>query len=94
MGTASNSTMGAAPQPSTKTATATTETLNSATAPPSSNAAIIQSDVPESSQKGKKARVNPTAIAAIPKGIQFQFVLQCLAVRFALGIMLKKFAQI
>jgi len=42
----------------------------------------------------KRARVNPTVIAAIPKGIQFQFVQQFLAVRFAMGIMLKKFAQI
>jgi len=70
--------MGAAPQPLSTTETASIEILKPATAPPSSNNAVIQSDVPESSQKGnKKSKGKPYCYRCHTKG---HTILVCTAV--------------
>ncbi|CAD6342779.1 unnamed protein product [Miscanthus lutarioriparius] len=78
LGAVSNPTMGAAPQPLSTTETASIEILKPATAPPSSNNAVIQSDVPESSQKGnKKSKGKPYCYHCHTKG---HTILVCTAV--------------
>jgi len=95
LGAVSNPTMGAAPQPLSTTETASIEILKPATAPPSSNNVVIQSDVPESSQKGnKKSKGKPYCYRCHTKGHIISVCAAVLICEICFGIMLKKFAQI